>query len=35
MDCLADEVKDVWAGDTRRAEAMLCGQAHALQSVQH
>lgn len=30
---LADDVKDVWAGDTKRAEAMLFGQAHALQSM--
>jgi hypothetical protein len=33
MDCLADEVKDVWAGDMKRAEAMLYGQAQALQSI--
>ena len=33
MDRLADDVKDVWAGDMKRAEAMLFGQAHALQSI--
>lgn len=30
---LADDVKDVLAGDMKRAEAMLFGQAHALQSI--
>lgn len=30
---LADDVKDVWAGDMKRAEAMLFGQAHALQTM--
>ena len=33
MDRLADDVKDVWAGDMKRTEAMLFGQAHALQSM--
>jgi hypothetical protein len=33
MDRLADDVKDVWAGDMKRAEAMLFGQAHALQAI--
>lgn len=33
IDRLADDVKDVWAGDTKRAEAMLFGQAHALQAI--
>lgn len=33
IDRLAEDVKDVWVGDTRRAEAMLFGQAHALQSI--
>ena len=26
-------MKDVWAGDMKRAESMLYGQAHALQSI--
>lgn len=30
---LSDDVKDVWAGDMKRAEAMLFGQAHALQAI--
>lgn len=33
MDRLAEDVKDVWGGDMKRAEAMLFGQAHALQSM--
>lgn len=33
MDRLADDVKGVWAGDMKRAEAMLFGQAHALQAI--
>lgn len=33
MDRLAEEVKDVWAGDMKRAEAMLFAQAHALQAI--
>jgi len=33
VDRLADDVKDVWAGDMKRAEAMLFGQAHALQAI--
>ncbi|MFO1266895.1 MAG: hypothetical protein U1F67_09045 [Rubrivivax sp.] len=33
MDRLAEDVKDVWAGDMRQAEAMLYGQAHALQTI--
>lgn len=30
---LADDTKDMQAGDMKRAEAMLFGQAHALQSI--
>lgn len=33
VDRLGDDVKDVWAGDMKRAEAMLFGQAHALQAI--
>lgn len=33
MDRLADDVKDVWAGDMKQAEAMLFGQANALQAI--
>jgi hypothetical protein len=33
IDRLAGDVKDVWAGDMKRAEAMLFGQAHALQAI--
>ena len=33
IDRLDDGVKDVWAGDRKRAEAMLYGQAHALQAI--
>lgn len=33
MDRLATDVQDVWAGDMKRAEAMLFGQAHALQAI--
>jgi hypothetical protein len=33
MDRLSDDMKDVWAGDMKRAEAMLFGQAHALQAI--
>lgn len=33
VDCLSGSVKDVWAGDLRRAEAMLYGQATALQAI--
>ena len=30
---LSDGVREVWAGDMRQAEAMLYGQAHALQAM--
>lgn len=30
---LSDSMSDMWAGDMKRAEAMLFGQAHALQSI--
>lgn len=30
---LADGIDDLWAGDMKRAEAMLYGQAHALQAI--
>lgn len=33
VDRLGHDVKDVWAGDMKRAEAMLFGQAHALQAI--
>ena len=33
MDRLGEDVQDVWAGDMKRAEAMLFGQAHALQAI--
>jgi hypothetical protein len=33
MDRLSEDVKDVWAGDMKRAEAMLFAQAHALQAI--
>ncbi len=33
VDCLSGSVKDVWGGDMRRAEAMLYGQATALQAI--
>lgn len=33
MDRLSDEMEDMWAGDMKRAEAMLYGQAHALQAI--
>jgi hypothetical protein len=33
IDRLVEDVKDVWAGDMKRAESMLFGQAHALQSI--
>ena len=33
MDRLTDDVQKVWAGDMKRAEAMLFGQAHALQAI--
>lgn len=33
MDRLAEDVNDVWTGDMKRAEAMLFGQAHALQAI--
>ncbi len=33
FDALAEGVQDVWAGDMKRAEAMLFGQAHALQAI--
>ena len=33
FDCLSDGVKDVWAGDMKRAESMLYGQAMALQAI--
>ncbi len=31
--CLSDGAKDIWAGDMKRAEAMLYGQASALQAI--
>ena len=31
--CLSDGAKDIWAGDMKRAEAMLYGQANALQAI--
>lgn len=33
MGQLSDDVEKVWAGDMRRAEAMLFSQAHALQAI--
>lgn len=33
MGQLSDDVEKVWAGDMKRAEAMLFGQAHALQAI--
>ena len=33
MDRLGDDVEQVWAGDMKRAEVMLFGQAHALQAI--
>jgi hypothetical protein len=33
VDSLSDGMGDVWAGDMKRAEAMLYGQAHALQAI--
>ena len=33
MNQLSEDVKDVWAGDMKRAEAMLFAQAHALQAI--
>jgi hypothetical protein len=33
VDCLSGGVEDVWAGDMKRAEAMLYGQATALQAI--
>lgn len=30
---LADDIKEMWTGDTKRTEAMLFGQAHALQAI--
>ena len=30
---LSDEIEGVWAGDTKRSEAMLMAQAHALQAI--
>ena len=33
MDRLAEDVKAVWSGHMRQAEAMLYGQAHALQAI--
>jgi hypothetical protein len=33
MERLAEDVKDVWVGDMKRAEAMLFAQAHALQAI--
>ena len=33
LDTLADDMKDLWTGDMKRAEAMLFGQAHALQAI--
>ena len=32
-DALAVGIDDLWAGDMKRAEAMLYGQAHALQAI--
>ena len=31
--CLSDDVHALWEGDTKRVEAMLYSQAHALQSI--
>ncbi len=33
MAALSDGMEDVWAGDMKRPEAMLYGQAHALQAI--
>ena len=33
IDSLAAETEDLWAGDRKRAEAMLFAQAHALQAI--
>jgi hypothetical protein len=33
VDGLSDGIGDLWKGDMKRAEAMLYGQAHALQSI--
>jgi hypothetical protein len=33
MDQLQAHEQGLWAGDMKRAEAMLCGQAHALQAI--
>ena len=33
VDALSAGMDDVWAGDLKRAEAMLYGQAHALQAI--
>lgn len=33
MDRLGEDVQNVWTGDMKRAEAMLFGQAHALQAI--
>ncbi len=33
VDCLSGGVEDIWGGDMRRAEAMLYGQATALQAI--
>ena len=33
MEQLSNDVRGVWNGDLKRAEAMLYGQAHALQSI--
>lgn len=33
VDCMSDGVEDVWAGDMKCAEAMLYGQATALQAI--
>lgn len=33
VECLSDGATDIWAGDMKRAEAMLYGQATALQAI--
>jgi len=33
VECLSGGVEDVWSGDMKRAEAMLYGQANALQAI--
>jgi hypothetical protein len=33
VEALMDGIKDMWAGDTKRVDAMLYAQAHALQAI--